>query len=62
LARLEVGGAAEIVVSSRDPRKVPILLKKSELAPIGLRWFWFVDFGQCSLTTFATAFGGFGWF
>jgi hypothetical protein len=39
-----------------------ILLKKSELAPIGLRWFWFVDFGQCSLTTFATAFGGFGWF
>jgi hypothetical protein len=45
-----------------DHRDVPILLKKSELAPIGLRWFWFVDFGQCSLTTFATAFGGFGWF
>tara|TARA_B100000809_G_C15026506_1_gene490337 strand:- start:962 stop:1144 length:183 start_codon:yes stop_codon:yes gene_type:complete len=43
-------------------RRWQILLKKSELAPIGLRWFWFVDFGQCSLTTFATAFGGFGWF
>ena len=59
---LEDGVLAEFGLTSSDARFVPILLKKSELAPIGLRWFWFVDFGQCSLTTFATAFGGFGWF
>jgi len=40
---------------------VPILLKKSELAAIRLRGFGFLDFRQCSLTTFTTVFGGLGW-